>query len=153
MLNKEIFSLFDGLNELGGLKGVKLAYAIAKNVSVLTPEIEAFKKSLEPTKEFSDYEKTRIEILEKYAKKDDDGKPIIEGNEYVLENKDEALKEIASHSENHKDVIEARQKQIGEFNDLMDKENAVSLHKVSLKDIPEDVTTKQMVTLLKIIED
>lgn len=63
---------------------VKLAYGISVNLSSVAPALAA-------------YNKQRDKLIEEYAKKDKDGKPVTEGNMYVFEDEagwSEAIKEL-----------------------------------------------------------
>lgn len=51
---------------------VKLAYAIAANIEAVKPALEA-------------YNRQRTDLIEKYAKKDEEGKPIAENGNYVFD--------------------------------------------------------------------
>lgn len=83
--NSEIVRIF---NQIGEIKKkrlpVRLGFAINRNVS-----------SLESVA--MDYEKARREIFLKYCKKDENGNPVIEGDEYVLSDRKsygEEMKEL-----------------------------------------------------------
>lgn len=72
MTNQEILN-FAGLALGGKHLPVRITYAIQKNAKTIEAALKA-------------YDETRKSLLEKYAKKDDEGKPIIENNEYTIEN-------------------------------------------------------------------
>ena len=59
----------------------------------------------------------------------------------------EALKE------EHKAILEARQKQVDEQNELLKTESTVTLYKVALADVPNAITADQMKGLAEIITD
>lgn len=66
---------------------VKISYAIMRNIEALE-------------KEFSSFEKQRIELCETYANKDSDGNPVIKGGSYdipsdVREDFNNELKELS----------------------------------------------------------
>lgn len=51
---------------------VKLAYALSLNIEAIRVALKA-------------YDEQRMKLVEEYAKKDTDGKPVIEDNNYVVE--------------------------------------------------------------------
>ncbi len=61
---------------------IKIAYAISKNADAVTGALKA-------------YEECRKKCLEQYAKKDEDGKAIIENGNYVIEDMKQFSKEIS----------------------------------------------------------
>lgn len=99
MKNKEIVTF---LNTCTGLKQkhlpVRLAYAIKKNISAVQEAAAA-------------YSAEREELINRYAKKDDSGNPVIENDCYVMEDKAGFTKDMS---------------------DLLDIETEVEIHTVSL---------------------
>src|SRR3990167_8088697 len=146
MKKSEILQLFRNLNTLGQLQGVKFSYAISKNLAILKPEIEALEKASAASPEFMEMDKERIKLVEEHAEKDEKGKPKKKGNEYVIpedkqgdfENAFEAFKI------EHKELYDAREKQIKEYTALLETESEVKLYKVSLADVPEKISVQQM---------
>src|ERR1700752_1412982 len=94
MTNQEILNLNQGLYSVGNLVGPnnKFAYAVAKNIMLLRPYL-------------GEIESLRIKLCERLAKKDDNGKPIVEKDQYVFENKelyDKEWKNLMEGGENIK---------------------------------------------------
>ncbi len=100
--NSEIVRIFNRIGEVKKKRlPVRLGFAINRNVS-----------SLESVA--MDYDKARKEILMKYCVKDENGNPVIEGDEYVLSDR-------KSYGE--------------EMTELLRIENEVQVHKVSFEEI------------------
>lgn len=72
MTNQEIINF---ANTMLGSKHlpVKIAFAIHKNARTVEAALKA-------------YDETRKSLIERYAKKDDEGKPIAEDGNYIIEN-------------------------------------------------------------------
>jgi len=153
MTNNDLLNLYQALSNLKGLSGVKFCYGIVKNINLLKPEVEAIQKTIEPKEDFQKYEKERIELAQKHAKKKEDGTPIIEGNRYVLENQKEFEKEFEKLRNKHKKALEEREKQIKEYENLLKEEANIKLYKVSLEDLPQDIKIEQMLAISPIIEE
>ena len=66
MKKREVLALWINLNKLGELTGVKFAYAVAKNINVLRPEVESLEKAIELSERFKEYDATRVALEEKY---------------------------------------------------------------------------------------
>lgn len=100
--NGEIVRIFNRIGEVKKKRlPVRLGFAINRNVSSL----ENFAM---------DYDKVRKEILTKYCVKDENGNPVIEGDEY-------ALSDRKSYGE--------------EMTELLHIENEVQMHTVSFEEI------------------
>lgn len=70
---------------------VKLAYALAVNITVMDSALKA-------------YDEERIKLVDKFAKKGDNGEPIIENNNYIIEKQDEWNKSITELLEAEADL-------------------------------------------------
>lgn len=80
--NKQIVVFLNTYEEMKGKKlPVKFGYAVKKNASALKDAAVA-------------YTAERKEILDRYAKKDKNGKNIVENNCYVISDQEEYAKEI-----------------------------------------------------------
>ena len=154
MTKSEVLQLYNNLNQLGKLSGVKFSYAVARNLALLKPEVEAINKTLEPSKEFLEWDKERVALAQEYSKKDEKDKPIVEGNRYVMENEKTFNKELEKKQKNHKSAIDAREKQIEEYMKLLEeKTDEIKLYKIKLEHIPESITTQQMNGIVDIVEE
>jgi formate dehydrogenase maturation protein FdhE len=155
MLKSELISLYQALNKLGNLKGVKFAYGVSKNISIIKPEIELLEKSATMTDEYKEFEEERIKMVEKFAKKDDKGKPIMVNDVYDIEkdNQKELNKAFEVLKSEHKKAFEAREKQVQEYNELLKTDSTIKLFKISLGDIPNEITVAQMHSISEIVED
>ncbi len=150
---QDVLALFNGLNTLKGLPGVKFGYAVAKNINLLKPEVEAIDESVKPTEEFVQYDKERAELAQKHAKKDEKGEAITVNNSYEVEDKAAFTKELEKIQETYKEALAAREKQVKEHLELLKTESDVVLHKIALEDIPEQITTDQMYNIFHIIAE
>ena len=155
MKKLEILQLFRNLNTLGQLQGVKFAYGVSRNLAILKPEIEALEKASSPTPEFLEMDKKRIKLVEEHAEKDEGGKPKKKGNEYVIpEDKQKDFENaFEAFKLEHKELFDAREKQIEEYNALLQTESEVKLHKVNLADVPEKISVQQMHSISSFVED
>jgi hypothetical protein len=160
MIKSDILVLNQNLNKLGNLTGVKFAYGVSRNLSLIKPEIESLQKALEPSEAYQEFEKERIVIVEKYAKKDDKGKPIKYRDEKkveqyeIEEGKQEELdKEFEILKIEHQEAFDAREKQIAEYNELLKTESSVILHKIALADVPQNISVAQMYGISDIIDE
>lgn len=153
MTKQEMVQLFQALNTMGTKKGVKFAYGVSRNLAIMKPEIEAIEKAGNPTEEFKKVDELRVAIAEKYAKKDEAGKPITADNAYVMENTEEMEKEFAVLKEENKEVFEARETQVKEYLELLKTDSVFVPHKILLSDVPSDISVQEMYSISPIIAE
>ena len=159
MKKREVLALWINLNKLGELTGVKFAYAIAKNINTLRPEVESLDKSIELSDDFKKYDEARVKLVEKHADKDKDGNPkkkispdgkqeyVVEENQSVFDKEFDALKK------KNADVLTAREKQIDEYNSMLDTDSDFKPFKINLDVVPEQITAQQLSGIYDIIEE
>ena len=152
MTKQQCIELFQALNAVGHLRGVKFSYGIAKNIFLLKTEIDALKKAIEPSSEFIAYDKLRVELAVKYAKKEND-KPIIQNNEYIIEDRVAFDKAFENFKKEHKAVIDEREKQINEYKEFLKEDIKLTLFRVKLADIPKDISASELSGIISIIDE
>lgn len=128
MKNKEIIQLANGIQHCGSLKGVKLSYAIIKNSKTIQKAAEPINAAIENLKK-------------EHAEKGKDGSPILKTE------KDENGKEVQFYDIRNMDAFKK------DYDELMDVETEISFHKVKKEELPEDITTFQMQTVIEFLED
>lgn len=151
--NKQIISLSQALKSVSGLTGIKFCYCVARNSVIVDREIENFQTATKASKEFQVYDEARLKLAQEMAKKDKDGKPVIENNSYVPENTKEFDKKIEALKAEHKEAVEKREKQIEEFNEFLEKESDVKLYMINFSDIPESINAGQLMGIMSIVSD
>ena len=154
MKKNEARELFLALNKLGDKKGAKFAYGVSRNIGLLKPEMEALDKAIEITPEFKKCDDERVEIVKKYAKKDDKGEFVMKNpNDYEMADMESFNKEFEIFKKENKDVSDARTKQIEEYIELLKTPSTVSLHKIALNDIPQDISVSEMFSIKEIVDE
>ncbi len=153
MIKSKLLELSKALNGVGRLSGVSFSYAVARNLKLLEPEIEAIQKASEPSKEFQEYDQARIELAAKHSKKDEKGNPVIEGNQFILEDQNAFNKDFEKLKKTHKEALDAREKQGEEVEKLLKEETPITLYKVKLENVPPQITSAEMSSILDIIEE
>ena len=153
MLKKDAVDLYVNLNKLGNLSGVKFAYCVSRNIALLKPEIESLDKAMEMSDEYKKFEELRIEIVKRFAKKNEKGEPTVKDNNYEIENQATFDSAFEALKKEHQEVWDARLKQIEEYTELLKTESSVVLHKVALSDVPNNITVTQMYSISAIVEE
>lgn len=153
MKNKEIVALHNNLKALKGLKGVKFNYAIARNISKLSTEIECLEKSKEQTDLYKEFEKERVELAKSFAKKNEKGVEIIVEKNYIILDQEAFDKSFEELKEKHKEAVAEREAQLKEYIELLDKESTFIPFKIKVELIPEEITTEQMNAIYPLVEE
>jgi polyribonucleotide nucleotidyltransferase len=150
---KEFINLYQMLGYLGELTGARFTYTISKNKEILKNVVEEIQKTAEMHDNYREYEKERVELNEKYTKRDKDGNPEIKDKNYVIKDKAKFDEEVEKLKEKHKDAIEEREQQRKEVEELANKEITLDLKTIPLSIVPDKVTVDQMDVLSILIKD
>ena len=140
----EAVALYQGLDLVGDFEGVKFAYGVSKNKKILKTEMEALTDALKPKDEYKKYDKKRIELCEIHANKDKNGKPVVENGAYRMSNKKAFDKELEKLQEKYKKAVDGQKIQDEEYKKLLEEKISVKLNKVDIKNVPEEITGKQL---------
>ena len=153
MNKKDLFLLQSGLADVGKLQGVKFAYAVARNLQIIKREMEALQEAIKPSDDFSDFEKKRLELCRKHADKNEKGDPIIIGSEFSIQDRQSFDIDLENLRDNHHDVCELRERQVEEYEQLLEETCDLDLHKIAKDNLPENITAEQIFGIIDIIEN
>lgn len=143
--------------DTSGLSGVKMSYAIIKNVKTLEEESKSINESLKYPQDFLDMQEDLREIFKDHALKDDKGEFIIKEDQYQLDpiKIDDYQEAVKEKRDNSKAIIEEAKVIESEFNKFLEEDSCLSdsIVKIKLDDLPKDVTPSQMAVLSFMIEE
>ena len=128
--NQEFVELFKALEGVKDVKGTRFAFVVAKNIKELNRHLRPLEEFATPTPEFQKVASIAHELAEKEDK---------EGIEKL--------------EEEHKELIEQRKAQIAELEAKMQDSVSVYVEKIRKDQLPEDLTTDQLLPLLMLIDD
>lgn len=164
MKNIEILELSDILSfyakELKNLKGAKFAYTVIKNIDIIEKEAKSLLESKNVSEKYSELEKKRLELCEKHADKDDKNEPIkkkFEGDRFEysisITKMDAFNADINALFEENKEAIEEQKKYDEDFKTLLNSESDIVLKKISIDDVPSDISVELFAAIKKFIKD
>lgn len=162
MKNVDLFvlaeSLKANLESLKKLEGAKFTYTIIKNIDLLEKEIKKISETIKPTNEYDEYEKKRTELCINFCKKDQDNNLIYKntenGKEYDIDTLDPKwIEAIEKLKEEYQTTIDERNKQIEQYNNLLDKDADIKFDKMNFDKIPENVSLEHMLLLKYFISE
>jgi len=141
MKRKELFGIYEllkGKNVMGGNFPIKFSYALVKNKKMIEKEIKEVTE-LQP-KLTPEFEQKRHSILDKYAKKDENGR-IIWADELsklpVYENKEDMTKDLEALEVEFKDIIDTFKIKEKEYIDFVEEEIVIDFRMISINDCPD----------------
>ena len=156
MKKKELFDLARALNQLADQQhNVKFSYFVAKNRKLIEIEIAALQEMMKPTDDYKVYDEARIDLAQSYAEKLPTGNFKLENNEYVMnpKNREKFLTDIKALKKKHKSAIDAYEKKLKEFDEILDKdETDIQFHKIKMSELPPAITPQQIQTFMDLIE-
>jgi len=158
MKNKELFELREALNDVDYIKGKTFAFAVFKNKQMLDSEIEAINSiKKDPGEDYIKYEQERTDLCILHSEKDDNGKPLFDygpNGQQSFKIKDMKMfeEEYAKLAEANKDMLNAINENKKEFEEFLEKESDIQLKKISIDDLPEDISASFLEKIAAMIE-
>jgi hypothetical protein len=111
-------------------KGVKLSYAIAKNLGKIQSELAPLQKAAAPGREYIKFLEEKKQAQLKFACKDPEGKPVIIGNDYAISNMADFVAEIDALKDRFAAAIEEQERKSEDVDELLDEEAEFEFHKI-----------------------
>lgn len=145
--NFQIMELVEGFKKVEEIKVVKpnkrFNYAVALNLANLTSNVKAIVSISSPHESYRDYEQKRQDIIAKYAELDANDKIVLIDSKWVKfksdDDREKAKTEIKDLETLHTEVLEQRQKDLQDFDELLEVEVEVQIQTVNIDDIPDEV--------------
>jgi len=130
-VKQDLVNLLQSLQAVEELKGVKLAVAVQKNYAIIGDSLKDIEEKAVPTDDF-------LKLADEMQKFD-------------MEKEIEEVKKKEALPENVK-IIEARKKQLNKVGELLQEETELELALVAEKDLPSEITGKQLASIALIIK-
>jgi hypothetical protein len=127
--NRELLSLYKGLEAVKTIKGARFAVLVGKNLKELRNVLDPLEKAALPGPEFQELS-IKMQTL-------------IEGEDQTA---------IEALEKENQPLIDERKKQLEDVEGLLDNEIEVFLHSIQESQLPEDISGDQVEPLLKIIK-
>ena len=142
MKRKDLVELNNVLHELSGEKHkVKFSFFVARNINKIKPEIDAIIDVNKPCDEKQEYEKKRLDLCEKYAEKDENGRAKISNkNEYVMGENQKIFNEEMEKLKEEREIADKLEKdRISQFEEMLDEEVEFDGYKIKIDNLPEEI--------------
>lgn len=139
----DLMEAFARIGKQGITSNKRFSYAVLMNDAELSKKVEVILSIATPSDNFKEYSEKRDDIVLKYAERGDDGNVIFsdDGNHVQIsdDKMDTAKKELDELSTEYSDIIDERDKEIEEYNTILDLEVEVDLTMVDIDDVPDEV--------------
>ena len=142
MKNSDIINFHKALCYVRNLEGVKFSYAVTMNKRRLKDTVDSLMKAIEP------YDRERERINETYCLREN-GKPVIKNGVYMfgsIQTQESCEREIAALKERFKTELD-------DYAELLEQDTEVSIHKIKMENMPENVKQWQLEALIPMIID
>lgn len=152
--NRELIDFFDAMKKISETEKNKKMFtnALIYNEEKLKADVNSVLGCAIPSPEYSEYEKKRGDLIEKYAERDEDGNMVVDETSRLIKIKIESYKEAKekfdSLAKEYSGIIQKRQKDLQEYYDLLDEEVEIEIKQVSIDYFP-DYINKVMMRALK----
>jgi hypothetical protein len=154
----KIKRLIEMHNNLSLLKDVDcelvFSHAIAKNRRRLKNELELLEDFTKPSSKYEEYDEKRIKLAAKYAKLDDDGRPIIKDNGYIIQKDMRSTfeSEIANLELEYEEAITEFKNKIKQYQLEIEKEIEFDYYMIEFDNIPK-LTPLQMEIIFDLVKE
>ena len=128
--NQEFLEILKGLESIKKVKGKTFGLLVARNIVYISKHLKHIENAAIPSTAFNEV----AAVAHKFAESEDT----------------EALEALEKE---HKDIVDARKKQLKEVEEMLLKESEVKVNLIREELIPEEVTAEQILPLLKILKD
>ena len=127
--NQELLDLLRGLQETKEVKGSRFALVAARNLKIISKDLEYIDKMAFPSQEFQEIS--------------------VKAQKFIEAEDSQALEKLEKE---HKEIIQARKDQLEQVSKELQKEVEVQLHTISEDNLPEEISTEQVIKLMLIIK-
>lgn len=129
---QEFVDLINGLLQVQELKGKKFSLLVSKNLNILQKNLEDVQKAGTPSEEF-------LELAQKV-------------NMIASGKAPDSQEQIDKLEAENKELVDARKEQMAKVTEMLKEEIEVELNMLPEDTLPEDVTAKQINSIINIIE-
>jgi hypothetical protein len=158
LTNTEALSLYQTIGKFQTKEDLptKFSWALMRTKKRLKVLIDSMDEIRQPPARMQEYETKRIALCEAASEKEEDGKPKVENNNFVIETeaREQLNKDIAALRDgDFKEMFDEQEKKSKDIEDLMKEECDIELFKVAPEFLPETMSPADLEILEVMIED
>ena len=134
-----------------------LTYALIKNSKLIETEVTAIREAYETeTEGYKEYLDKLREVYNEFGAKDEQGNVKVTPNGFELlreEDRETVTEKIKELEETFKDALDARNKEIEDYQELLKSEIDLDLQKIEFDALPENLNAEVMYVLDDLITE
>ena len=157
LTNSDVLNVYSVLLNMKGSYVNKMKYALKRNKDLLEKVVNSIReKSVTKIEKLKEYDEKRTEKVKEYAAKTEDGRLVQETPDTVKiqEDKIEEFKAVMKTlTEEYKEELEQRRKEVEDFNKFLLEEATVEVYKFSNELVPNELSQEQYEILFPLIND
>tara|TARA_R100000152_G_C6679534_1_gene113756 strand:+ start:253 stop:666 length:414 start_codon:yes stop_codon:yes gene_type:complete len=129
---QEFVDLINGLFQVQELKGKEFSLLVSKNINILQKNLKDIQEAGTPSEAF-------LELAQQV-------------NQIANSNVADSQEQIDKLEEENKELVEGRKEQMAKVSEMLKKDMELELHILPEDVLPEEVTAKQINSIINIIE-
>lgn len=153
MTKGECVKMWNSFNSVKRIKDTKFQYFVARNCGFLKSEIDALAEAQKPDEKVHEYEQKRMELIRKYAAKDEKGGMVPVGNGFQIADMDKFEADVKILDEEYKELLEENKKKNKDFEELLKDKVTFEMYTLKFADLPKDIDGNEMEQILKVITE
>jgi hypothetical protein len=148
----EIRDIWNGMARLANLIGVRFIFTIHANRERLREIAQPLEEGIKPSPDFKTFQQEYAKLRREYQ---DDTRPAPPDMEAPIDpaRAEEYRIKAKALEEKNKDLLEQRQKQIEEFNELLQEKRDVIFLAIPVSKIPREITAGQVQLIMPMLQD
>lgn len=134
----------------------RLAYALSRTKQMWAKEVRSFSEFQKPSEEYMEFDKKRVELLEKYGRRDPDGELVVDRQGRVsleTEERESFDLQVKRLEQDYKEVIEEQKNHSKEISSMLNDEVEVPVCQIPFEEIPEEINLEMMDVLYYMIRE
>jgi len=157
MKRREILSLHKILMDLNRISSTKFAYAVARNLRIVKDEVESFGRAqrIELQDMYNEYDRKRMELVNKYASRDEKGRLVTsESGEVQMINYSEFHESLNPIKKEYAEAIKQNDEKAAEIEKMLDDEVIIEkeFYMIKASIIPDGIKPLELFHLMPLIE-
>ena len=148
--NRDILEIQKILTQYANTTDPWFTFGAYQNLDAIEGTVKSLEAARKPASEFMRYEEKRMELVKKFCRKDENGKPITRQVPFgqgmfqtIFDVEDEAaledaVKELRAQDDNEA-ILESEEKRKARYEELLDEETEVNVFTMKQSDAPENI--------------
>ena len=148
----EIRDIWNGVARLANLVGVRFIFTVHANRERLREIAQSLEEGIKPSPEFKTFQQEYAKLRREYQ---DDTQPVPPDIEAPIDpaRAEEYRTKTKALEEKNKGLLEQRQKQIEEFNELLQEKRGVNFLAIPLSKVPKETNSGQLQVIMPMLHD